>query len=536
MLPIPQLKLGSNDAQNYRKRGNKEYFNKIFLKTDELDEICRDDKYFLIGEKGTGKTAYAVYMSNNFYNNNFSSIQFIRQTEYNKFVKIKRDKHLQFSDYSSIWRVILYLLMSEQIISNQKDLPKFFDRFTKMKLIKDAIDSFYDNAFSPEIINAMYFVENNDTVFEIFSNTGLIDAKTGLNTKREKTSTGKTFQIHLLKIQKKFEEAFSQLRMKNGYILFIDGIDIRPPDITYKEYLDCIRGLANAIWIVNNDIFGNLKGSGRIRVVLLIRPDIFNSLGLQNQNNIIHDNSVLLDWRTKLDQYRNSNLFEIGDNLLKVSQSEEDKKSLECGKTWDYYFPYNVETNWRKYKAIDSFPAMLKYTLSRPRDIVTILSILQKNAINSNKNKLIFERSDIENADFREKLSKYYMAELKDQLFFYYTDDEYQIFLKFFEFLNGKREFLYHQYLRAFRDYYEFIEHNRFTTPEFAKSPDDFLQFLYDLNIICYIEETIDHEQFWRWCYRQRSFGNLAPKVKTSTKYRIFVGIEKALNIGKLHS
>jgi hypothetical protein len=536
MIPISQLKLGSNDAQNYRKRGNKEYFNKIFLKTEELDDICKDDKYFLLGEKGTGKTAYAVYMTNNYYKNIYGSIQFIGQTEYHKFVKIKMDRNLEFSNYASVWRVILYLLMSEQIISRQKDLPKFFSKFTRMKLIKDAIDSFYDHAFSPEIINALHFVENNESAIEFFSSTGIIDAKVGSTKKEEQSTSEHKFQINLLKIQKKFEEAFSQLRLKDGRILFIDGIDIRPPDISYNEYLQCIRGLVNAIWTVNNEIFGNLKGPGRIKVVLLIRPDIFNSLGLQNQNNIIRDNSVLLDWRTKNEQYRNSKIFEQGDNLLKVSQNDEEKKSLSLGDSWDHYFPYKVEANWKKDVLLDSFPTMLKLTYARPRDIVTILSLLKENVVYNKTDQLVFEKNDSKSPDFRDKLSKYYLAELRDQLFFYYTDAEYQIFLKFFEFLNGKREFLYHQYLRAFQDYSDFIKHNKFETPEFAKTPDDFLQFIYNLNVICYIEETIDGEQYWRWCYRQRSFGNLAPKVKTSTKYRIFDGIAKALNIGKLHS
>ena len=96
-------------------------------------------------------------------------------------------------------------------------------------------------------------------------------------------------------IEKKFKEALSKLKLKNDHILFIDGIDIRPPQILFDEYQECVKGLANAVWSLNNDIFPSIKGSkGRIRIVLLIRPDIFESLGLQNQNTKIQDNSVFL--------------------------------------------------------------------------------------------------------------------------------------------------------------------------------------------------------------------------------------------------
>ena len=69
MKNIKELELGFADAANYRKRENKDLFNKIFVKGEYLDRLCEPDISFLIGEKGTGKTAYAVYLTNNNYKN-----------------------------------------------------------------------------------------------------------------------------------------------------------------------------------------------------------------------------------------------------------------------------------------------------------------------------------------------------------------------------------------------------------------------------------------------------------------------------------
>ena len=81
--------------------------------------------------------------------------------------------------------------------------------------------------------------------------------------------------------------------------MFIDGINIRPDTIPYADYIDCIRGLANAAWTLNTGLFSDVKDSkGQFKVVLLLRPDIFNSLNLQNATNKLLDNSVFLDWRT----------------------------------------------------------------------------------------------------------------------------------------------------------------------------------------------------------------------------------------------
>ncbi|MFQ3018137.1 ORC-CDC6 family AAA ATPase, partial [Neisseria meningitidis] len=115
MKPLKTLEFGFVDAANYRRRENKDLFNRIFVKGEYLDELCEPNISFLIGEKGTGKTAYAVYLTNNFYKNIHATTKFVRETDYSKFIQLKKARHLTVSDFTSIWKVILYLLISNQI-------------------------------------------------------------------------------------------------------------------------------------------------------------------------------------------------------------------------------------------------------------------------------------------------------------------------------------------------------------------------------------------------------------------------------------
>ena len=69
--PFSELKFGYADATMYSQKGDKEFFNKFFYRNAHLDRLCQNEISFLIGEKGTGKTAYAVYLSNNEYKNIF---------------------------------------------------------------------------------------------------------------------------------------------------------------------------------------------------------------------------------------------------------------------------------------------------------------------------------------------------------------------------------------------------------------------------------------------------------------------------------
>ncbi len=66
-------------------------------------------------------------------------------------------------------------------------------------------------------------------------------------------------------------------------------------------------------------------------------------------------------------------------------------------------------------------------------------------------------------------------------------------------------------------------------------TPEDFLQFLYDHNVICYIEyaEDAHDEKFIRWCFHERNSSNINPKVQLNRDYELHYGLSTALNMGK---
>ena len=58
-----------------------------------------------------------------------------------------------------------------------------------------------------------------------------------------------------------------------------------------------------------------------------------------------------------------------------------------------------------------------------------------------------------------------------------------------------------------------------------------FLQFIFDLNVVSYIEHR-NGKTFIRWCFRERNYSNILPKVKTNVEYQIHYGLLKSLNFG----
>lgn len=524
MKYVKELNLGSNDAEDYRRRENKQLFNDIFIKDLNLEKLLLLSTFFLIGEKGTGKTAYAVFLANNEYKNTRSILKYIRETEYQKFVTLKREKHLLLSDYVTIWKVIILVLLASNV--KDDDIRSPFSKNAKLAIIKNAIDDYYYRAFSPEISTVMQIVDNSKLAAETILKA--INAKAEIS--QEISFSETRFQMNLQYIYRNLYESLKDLRLEYNQFLFIDGIDIRPEGIPYNEYLLCVKGLAEAVWSLNNDELASMTGSkGRFKVVLLTRPDIFDSIGLQNSTNKIRNNSVFLDWRTTYPDHRESLLFALGDRLL--SYQQENKEVYKTGEVWDSYFKWNSQaTNYNR-ETDSPFINFLRLSYSRPRDIVTILIILQdiikqRNLITDEINKTIFDSSE-----FKNLYSEYLMGGIKDQLAFYYSDEDYELLLHFLSLFKGHAEFNYSFFKKSYIDFTNYVLEKANELPEFIDSPEMFLQFLYESNVICFVE-NIGSDPNFRWCYRERNISNISPKVEYEKTYRFHYGLLKALNLG----
>lgn len=327
---------------------------------------------------------------------------------------------IELTDYVGIWKVILMLILSTSIAENDKVINKF----TKNKLnnLLRAINEYYMDAFSPEIITALKIVDQTELAAKLICKYSEVSGKNGSTIE----FTESRFQMNLYYIEKNFTDAIKQLKLNKNINLFIDGIDVRPNVIPFNEYIECIRGLAEASWALNNELFQNVKDSkGHLKIVLLLRPDIFSSLNLQNSTNKIRDNAVFLDWRTSYKEYKNSDLYKLSNRLLEYDQPKDNS-------LWDVYFPWKFKTTNKMRDHDTVFMEFLRISLSRPRDILVILQTIQdlmmRNGLGDNNS---FSEDIYKSDEFQNAYSEYFMSSLKDQLSFYYSIDDFNHFIKF---------------------------------------------------------------------------------------------------------
>lgn len=532
MKSLSEIDLGYGDATNYRKNKRMaSMFNEIFVKDRNLEKLIYEDSYFLIGEKGTGKTAYATFLENREYKNTSTKVYEISSTDFQIFLRIQKSGYLQLSDFTKVWEIILLMLMANEI--DKKDIQEFGPkRSEKICALKDTIATYYEDAFIPEISNTFkYILDRTESIeaqvkAEILNNSSAITAQ-AIDKLSQEASVRK-FQNNLLELQRTFSTAFQRLKINKNRFIFLDSVDINLADFTTKEYEDCLKSLANAIWNVNTTVFRNMPdGKGYLKIVFSVRPDIFSKLNLHNQANKVRDNSVVLDWRTTYESFEKSLLYKLCNRLLAYNNP-----GLEENEYWNYYFPwYTASTKPSSRDRDFSFINCLRLSLSRPRDMISIMKAIQRMCEKNNHD--ISTLEDFQDNETQNEISNYYIEEARDWCLYKFSGQEFESLLFFFQFLDGKSKFSYEDYDLAFNNYTNQLCTRNMDLFKEMDNKDDFLQLLYDLNMICYYEKDKNGNDLYRFCYREREIYNLAPKVRTGVVYGVHYALLKSLNLGK---
>lgn len=516
---ISELRDPFNDAVNYKSRQEKDFFNRIFVRTDDLTDCLKPSIYYLIGEKGSGKTAYATYLESNDVQGAKCKLSTMTETQYKRFIALKKRGKLEYSDFANIWRPMLLNMVAQALVQKSKG---YLASFTgKFDVIEAEIETFNKDALNPEVEVAFEMVSEQADVMEVGNgNVGKI------STSDKATSTDKSELIkhHLLEKEIRLKQALADLSIANNHILFVDGIDYRPEGISYLDYLNCVKGLGEAVWQLNAEFFNGIRDSkGRIKIVLLVRPDVFHALNLYNSNSRVRDNAVLLDWTTTEVGMLDSRLYEAAGKYFSSHQS----------------FPIgDVQAANQYFSANESdtiFRRLLRASFQKPRDLLTFIKIARNvSAKRLGRGSEDRFRSDIvKNSDFTKEYAGYLLGEVLDYAAFYMSQDDFFLFIKFFQYLDGKAEFNYVDFKIAFGKFKNWINGETVKATEYLRDPEALLQFFYDVNIIGYSEVLgTSHAQFIHFSYRERTLTNIAPKIKTAGLLLINPGISKALDIG----
>lgn len=518
VLNFEDLFLKCHDASVFQEKNNFDVLRKVYFDDNHSSQILKQDQYFIIGEKGTGKTIIAQYLSNIRTDRNCSIIDF-STIDFETFRRLSEDGQLRYIQADQLWQVLLMALAAELVVKNENGILAS----VKFKALHDAIQDFYDSKFTPEFPVAIELLENFKALAEI-SNKHL--GKASGATEFAERRTYQQGESPLNNVRFNFEEAFKSARISQDHVLFIDKIDIKPDDINFDKFILVLRSFARAALHLNEHVFSRMKGKKRVKFVLLTRPDIFDRLNLQNQSARASDNAVVLNWNTTYRHHRQSDIFQLADNFL-GKQSGHDFK---LGEAWDHY----VSKDILHYSARDSndsinrsFQEFLRVSWFRPRDVIRALHICQEQA----ECKVTVTEEGFRNSS--KMFSDYLYGEVKDFSRFYFSDATFDLIERFFSEIQLLDKIRYQDFQKAHESFVAKIRKgpSRDALDSRVEDPDEFLQILYSSNILCWRAANDFDGVDDYWAFRERSATQLDPKVGIYQQYAVHYGLRRALRL-----
>lgn len=525
---ISALRFGSTDARTYLNNPGQpmaDFFRNSFFKSSHLAKITDPAIYFFIGEKGVGKTAYSAYATL-FLDEYKAASEFFETNDFTRFLEVARKIELEKSQYALGWVFVFSVLI----------LQKVGDRFKsesteRLDLMNAAIRS--TNIGSPvfTISQAIEMLNDIDILVDhLFERVSEKEFGSAISLKGVRPSQ---------KVARFIDFAISALAAmpeQTQFTIFIDGLDVRPDDVGYSDYLTVVSSICNAVWVLNATQLAKLPG--KFKATILLRPDIFESVAIQNRGPKLQNHGHLVEWSAEYRDYRDSEIFSFTDRVFYSQQSEKFKEQkVRAGDTWDAYFPFMMGRHNEK-EEDDPFILFIRHSFCKPRDVVRYLQLMQ-GMMASNAEATCFGPEVFRDRDVKQEFSSYLLQEIRDQLNFYYTNAEYQQFL---DFCNGylgrhidrKQQIVeYSQFEIAHGEYISYNKKNNVdTVPSFATA-DITLQFMFDLNVLGYQGEFVTKDgkkrPFTTFSYRKRSFANLRPKVPTGGRYKMHYGVARSL-------
>lgn len=400
-------------------------------------------------------------------------------------IKMKTDHKLDYTNYVTLWKAIILIKICSSISSNEVNI---FEK-KGFKKIKNLLKRYKFTEFTLDSFSPISFMDS----IEFSSNHSLEGEKSNINPSISQSKT-KSNQISYEKsiytdnwvtFINEITNEISKLRLSNNHYLFTDGIDSRPSDIDFKSYSSCVYPLIRAVYEVNTTIFSRIKdrNKGRLQIILLSRLDIFLQAGLSNPGSKLRDNCAYIDWNTKDDNYENSKIYSLVNNIL----SQQDHTL-----NWKSFFNYNIS---RGNDSFYSFTYFLRLTTGKPRDFIRILKILQELCKQSNSQP---NAAIIEDDEFQKAYSTYFIDKLRTALSFTYKTEEIDELFNFLKFL-GKR------FIK--KGELETVYNNYNHKDKLVESFNDFnglLKLLFDNDMICVKEKN----GIFRWKYKETSVVN----------------------------
>ncbi|REE84463.1 hypothetical protein BX611_0007 [Lutibacter oceani] len=366
-----------------------------FYDKEYWKKIVTEPAYFILGRKGTGKSAIYNWIKNRepekamvISNLSFKSFPF------QKLLKLSDDDFSRPNQYQSIWKYIILSEFAKQIVLDENNKKT----------------SYYNELY--EFVEFKFGKNLRDLHSKITTHTKKTELGLQYKGLGPKTNSESTIQLddgfeNISEINDRLEELIldNLNESQRPYLIQFDQLDDNYTlYIDSKKYFESLISLFKVIYSLNSTILGLNKNS---KIIAYLRSDIFNQFSSHDPDSAKFDyHTYKLNWTIiNKNDWHNPALLQ----LMNV-RIENSIKELKGTGSFNYIFNKKFIKLRENGRPIEPFKYMIHRTFHRPRDLVQFCIKIKEQA--DNLNKLDFETINAAEKEY----STWLIDELKNEI------------------------------------------------------------------------------------------------------------------------
>ncbi|MEH6488243.1 P-loop ATPase, Sll1717 family [Hyphomonas oceanitis] len=370
-----------NEVSNWKLEAKLEDVGRYFFDTNEFQQVKSGNKSFLIGRKGTGKTAIAQSIVRLHEHNVFTEELSFKNFPFDELYKLGDDRFSRPNQYITLWKFVIFNYIVKMLARNAAIAPEG-QRIAR--------------AFHPPSLDARL---ERALPRWVISEVDLKVLGTGGAGKRTYLQPQATLheRVELL------EDIIKEFLDQSIYYIVFDELDEDYRDILQKynnnEYLDLMTGLFKAVQHTKQ-----LFAGSNIRPIVVLRDDIYGILK-DNDKNKWTDSKLDIEWKS--DKIKRM----LAHRISRLADSES--AALPFDEAWKLIIqPRPVPYGFRQKRRMHAFDYMARSSHMRPRDFIFYIKVCAEKELSEYSEKI---RPDTIRAQDK-PFSNYLRDELRDEI------------------------------------------------------------------------------------------------------------------------
>jgi len=439
---------------------------KYFYSYDDIASIIRGRKCFVIGRKGSGKTAICEHIiESKAYNTSSTKLSF-KNFPFNQLYSLEDHAYTRPNQFITLWKLLLYCRICEMMRDNcglsntiTDKLRKVFPKHNITSLSREI--STYINSLS----------------------IGALGMNAGLGWEKQENDK-KIDWIGAVEIL----EQFIVENCTNGHTYFVvfDELDEDYNVIALKdrrdEYFMLLTSLFKAVQYVKSTF---RKAKLDIFPVVFLRDDIYKLIDDADKNKW-RDFEISLNWTMP-------EIKRLIAHRLAIVLNE-DPVDCDFNTLWKSIATPSVNYGGRQRKTISAIDYISFSTLNRPRDFVCFIKLCCKEAIKRGENRIT--ASVIHQID--REFSSSFRGELKDEIapLIPQIDEIFSMISRMHKMIVPQDEFR--------TELKTLIKNNNISD----LTEDQIIEILFDFSVIGNISNIGDHRKYFKYTHSNMTWNN----------------------------